>query len=182
GIYATTLLTRPSADLSLVPLAIANIIVTYLSDVFGIRAQIKWPNDVLVNGRKIAGILIEARVQDDRAFLLIGTGINAEPAKDEARPNAVAISEVTKKFGGIDAATEEFVKHLDRRLSQQFDAHSVLREWRSNAIHKPGDRITSVIGDRTASGEWVGIDDQGRALLRNGDEVTTVSAGEFVIT
>jgi BirA family transcriptional regulator, biotin operon repressor / biotin---[acetyl-CoA-carboxylase] ligase len=182
GIYATTLLTRPAADLSLVPLDVANIIVTYLHDVFGIDAQIKWPNDVLVHGKKIAGILIEARIQDDRAFLLIGTGINVEPVDDEARPNAVAISEVARRFNGIDAATEEFVKHLDRRLTMPFDRQAILREWRSHTIHKPGDRITSVVGDRTASGSWVGIDDQGRAMLRNGEEVLTVSAGEFVIT
>lgn len=182
GIYATTLLTRSAADLSLISLAIANIIVSYLRDVFSVDGKIKWPNDVLVAGKKIAGILIEARIQDDRAFLLIGTGINVEPFEDDARPNAVAISEVTKKFKGIAAATEDFVKHLDRRLSEQLDRAAVLAEWRANTIHKPGDRITSVIGDRTASGAWVGIDDQGRALLRNGDEVMTVSAGEFVIT
>jgi BirA family biotin operon repressor/biotin-[acetyl-CoA-carboxylase] ligase len=182
GIYATTLLTRSAADLSLVPLAIANIIVSYLDDVFGIKAQIKWPNDVLVNGKKIAGILIEARIQDDRAFLLIGTGINVEPVEDDARPNAVAISEVTTKFKGIDAATEEFVKHLDRRLTLPFEREAILLEWRSHTIHKQGDRITSVIGERTASGAWLGIDEQGRALLRDGDEVLVVSAGEFVIT
>jgi BirA family transcriptional regulator, biotin operon repressor / biotin---[acetyl-CoA-carboxylase] ligase len=182
GIYATTLLTRPSTDLSLVPLAIANIIVTYLNDIFGVKGQIKWPNDVLVNGKKIAGILIEARIQDDRAFLIVGTGINVEPVQDEARPNAIAISEVTKKFNGVAAATEEFVKHLDQRLSMPFDSRSILTEWRSHTIHKQGDRVTSIIGERTASGEWMGIDDQGRALLRNGSEVMTVSAGEFVIT
>src|SRR5919204_3467746 len=55
GIYATTLLTRPANDLGLVPLAISNIIVSYLGDVFSIHAQIKWPNDVLVQGKKIAG-------------------------------------------------------------------------------------------------------------------------------
>ena len=67
-------------------------------------------------------------------------------------------------------------------MTTPFDRQAILREWRSHTIHKPGDRITSIIGDRTASGAWVGIDDQGRAMLRNGDEVLTVSAGEFVIT
>jgi len=41
----------------------------------GLRPSIKWPNDILVGTRKIAGILIEARVQDDRAYLLIGIGV-----------------------------------------------------------------------------------------------------------
>src|SRR5581483_3291530 len=173
GIYTTTLLTRPAADLSVLPLAIANFIVTYLRDVFSIDAKIKWPNDVLVGGKKIAGILIEARMQDDRAYVLVGIGINVEPVKDEARPNAIAISEVTKKFNGIAAATEEFIKHLDTRLSAPIDRQSVLTEWRANSIHKPGDRITS--------GTWIGIDDQGRAQLRNGSEVITISAGELIV-
>ncbi|HEY6843350.1 MAG TPA: biotin--[acetyl-CoA-carboxylase] ligase [Thermoanaerobaculia bacterium] len=182
GIYATTLLTRPAADLSVLPLAIANIIVTYLRDVFSVEATIKWPNDVLVGGRKIAGILIEARNQDDRAYIVIGTGINVEPVEDESRPNAIAISEVTKRFNGIAAATEEFIKHLDRRLTAPLDRAAVLKEWREHTAHKPGDRITSVVGDRTVTGTWIGIDDQGRAQLRNGTEVLTVSAGELIVT
>ena len=181
GIYATTLLTRAATDLSVVPLAIANIIVTYLHDLFSIDAKIKWPNDVLVAGKKIAGILIEARIQDDRAYLLIGTGINVEPFEDEARPNAVAISEIGQNFKGVAAATEAFIRHLDKRLSVPFDRQSVLDEWRAHTIHKPGDRITSTIGDRTASGTWIGIDDQGRAILRNGDDILTISAGDLLM-
>ena len=50
-----------------------------------------------------------------------------------------------------------------------------------HTIHKPGDRITSTIGDRTASGTWIGIDDQGRAILRNGDDILTISAGDLLM-
>src|SRR5256885_1508732 len=60
GIYATTLMMRPAAELPMVPLEIANIVASYLREVFAVDARIKWPNDVLVGGRKIAGILIEA--------------------------------------------------------------------------------------------------------------------------
>src|SRR5262245_44735401 len=69
GIYATTLLMRPAGELAMVPLEIANIIASYLREIFGIEARIKWPNDILVDGRKIAGILIEARMHDDHAYL-----------------------------------------------------------------------------------------------------------------
>ena len=47
--------------------------------------------------------------------------------------------------------------------------------------HKPGDRIASVVGDRTVSGTWVGIDEEGRALVRNGDEVMAISAGDLMM-
>jgi BirA family biotin operon repressor/biotin-[acetyl-CoA-carboxylase] ligase len=183
GIYATILLTRPLDELPMAPLAMATFVASYLRDVFGIDARIKWPNDVLVGGRKIAGILIEARTQDDLAFLLIGVGINVEPVADDARPNAVSISEVsTRGFHGISAATEAFIEHVDERLGKRFDRDEILAEWRRVTVHKPGDRITSVIGERTVSGTWGGIDEQGRALLKNGEEVIVVSAGDLIVT
>ena len=182
GIYATTLLTRTAQELPLVPLAMANIVASYLRETFAIDARIKWPNDVLVGGRKIAGILIEARMQENRAYLLIGTGINVEPVTDEARPNAVAISEVSRRdFDGIGNATLAFIEHVDARLAQPLDHDEVLREWRSLAVHQQGDRIQCVVGDRTLTGTWAGIDEQGRAMLRSGDTTITISAGDLLL-
>lgn len=182
GIYATTLLSRPVRELPVVPLAIANIVATFLRETFAIDARIKWPNDVLVGGRKIAGILIEARVQDERVYLLIGTGVNVEPVKDDARPNAIAISEVSPRtFGGIETATTAFVEHLDEQLSRPFVHDEVLAQWRELAVHEPGDRIHCVIGERTIDGTWMGIDEQGRALLNTGSGPIAVSAGDLFL-
>ncbi len=182
GIYATTLLSRPLHELPLVPLAIANIVATYLRDTFGIDARIKWPNDILVDGRKIAGILIEARVQDERVYLLIGTGVNVEPVKDDERPNAVAISEVSpRNFGGIETATAAFVEHIDEQLSHPFDHDQVLGQWRALAVHESGDRIHCVVGDRTIDGTWAGIDEQGRAVLNTPSGTLAVSAGDLFL-
>jgi BirA family biotin operon repressor/biotin-[acetyl-CoA-carboxylase] ligase len=182
GIYATTLFTCPAAALPLMPLEMANVVASYLRDVFGIDARIKWPNDILVGGRKIAGILIEARLLEARAHLLIGTGINVEPVKDDARPNAVAITEVSpREFRGIAAATEAFVEHVDERLRRPLDRERVLDEWRGLTVHRSGDRIACVVGERTVSGTWGGIDEQGRALLRDGAEVVAVSAGDLIL-
>jgi BirA family biotin operon repressor/biotin-[acetyl-CoA-carboxylase] ligase len=182
GIYATTLISRPVRELPLVPLAIANIVATYLRDTFAIDARIKWPNDVLVGARKIAGILIEARVQDERLYLLIGTGVNVEPVKDDARPNAIAISEVTPRhFGGIETATTAFVEHIDDQLSRPLDHDDVLQQWRSLSVHKPGDRIHCVIGERTFDGTWVGIDEHGRAMLNTASGMTAISAGDLFL-
>src|SRR5436305_12062541 len=91
GIYATTLLPLPAGKLPLVPLAIANIVASYFRDVFGLDARIKWPNDILVGGKKIAGILIEARINEERAFRMIVTGINVDPGSADIRPSAATI-------------------------------------------------------------------------------------------
>jgi BirA family biotin operon repressor/biotin-[acetyl-CoA-carboxylase] ligase len=183
GIYASILLSRTVDALPLIPLGMANIVASYLRDVFGIDARIKWPNDVLVGGRKIAGVLIEARVQDDRVFLIIGIGINVEPVEDETRPNATSISEVSPRdFRGMPSATEAFIEYVDERLSRPFKREEVLAEWRRLTMHKPGDKITCVIGERTVTGTWNGIDDQGRALLRDGNKTVAVSAGDVILT
>jgi BirA family biotin operon repressor/biotin-[acetyl-CoA-carboxylase] ligase len=182
GIYSTILISRPVSELPVIPMAMANIVASYLREVFAIDARVKWPNDILVGGRKIAGILIEARVQEERVFLMIGIGVNVEPVRDEARPNAVSISEVTSRtFGGIGSATEAFIEHVDQRLGSTFEREAVLDEWRSHAIHQPGDRITCVLGDRTVIGTWSGIDEHGRALLRSGEEMIAVSAGDLIL-
>jgi len=182
GIYATALVSRPAPDLAMLPLEIANIVAGYLREVFAIEAGIKWPNDILAGGRKIAGILIEARVQDDRAFLVVGTGVNVEPVKDETRSNAVSISEAApRNFTGIADATVAFIEYVDERLARPFDPDRVLSEWRRLTVHRSGDRITCAIGDRTIFGTWGGIDDQGRALIRQGEETAAISAGDLIM-
>jgi BirA family biotin operon repressor/biotin-[acetyl-CoA-carboxylase] ligase len=182
GIYSTTLLSCSVRELPLVPLEMANIVAAYLREVFAIDAKVKWPNDILADNRKIAGILIEARVQEERAYLLIGTGINVEPVSDATRPNAVAISELSPRgLHGIESATVAFIEHVDERLARGFDHDRVLAEWRAHTIHRPGDRITCVIGERTLIGTWSGIDEDGRALLHSGDETIAVSAGDLIL-
>jgi BirA family biotin operon repressor/biotin-[acetyl-CoA-carboxylase] ligase len=183
GIYATTMLTRRASELPLIPLAIATIVARFLKDAFGIEARIKWPNDVMANGRKIAGILIEARLQHDLAYLLIGIGVNVEPVQDDARPNATSIREVSARdYAGIESATLKFIEHMDRGLSRTLDRNDVLNEWRALAIHRDGDSISVNLGDRTVTGTWGGIDDQGRALLKQGSHTTAISAGDLILT
>ncbi len=181
GIYATTLLTRSARDLALIPLEMANIVASYLRERFAIDARVKWPNDVLANGMKIAGILIEARVQEDRAFLIIGTGVNVEPVASDDRPNATSIHELAPdRFRGLEEATLAFIEHVDSQLSRPLARDRVLGEWRSMTIHSPGDRITSVVNDRRISGTWSGIDDEGRALINDGSVTLAISAGELI--
>jgi BirA family biotin operon repressor/biotin-[acetyl-CoA-carboxylase] ligase len=182
GIYATALVTRPLRELPILPLAMAAFLAGYLRTEYGIDARIKWPNDVLVDRRKIAGILMEARIQEERVFLLIGMGINVEPVQDDTRPNAVAISEVAE--GGavdVEAATRAFIHHLDACLSQPFVHADVLRTWRELSVHQPGDQIHCVIGERTVDGTWSHIDDHGRAVLTTAGGQIAVSAGDLFL-
>jgi BirA family transcriptional regulator, biotin operon repressor / biotin---[acetyl-CoA-carboxylase] ligase len=183
GIYATMLLTRPADEMPFVPLLMASILARYLIDTFGIDARIKWPNDVMADGHKIAGILIEARVHEGKAYMLIGIGVNVEPVQDDNRPNATAIRDVAARdYRGIEDATRRFIDSVDAGISRKFERAATLDEWRRLSIHRTGDAITCVLGDRTVSGAWGGIDEHGRALLKHRDQTIAVSAGDLILT
>ena len=179
GIYATVMHTRPATDLSLVPLSIAVTIASFLRMRFGIDARIKWPNDVLVGGRKIAGILIEARTQESKVFLIIGAGINVTSLADELNPNATSIAENHTDAVDLEATTMAFIEYLDAQLARPFDREKVIRRWNELSVHAEGEAIRCLVGDRMLSGSWGGIDEHGRALLRNGGDVTAISAGDL---
>jgi BirA family biotin operon repressor/biotin-[acetyl-CoA-carboxylase] ligase len=182
GIYATALLTRTSGELPLLPLEIAVMVASYLHEVFGIDARVKWPNDVYAAGKKIAGILIEARIQEERAYLSIGIGVNVEPVTDDSRPHSVAIRELSARdFRGLDEATVAFIEHIDEQLSRPVDRDSIIAAWRKLSIHKAGDRLTCVLHERTVSGTWIGIAEDGRALVRQGDKTLAISAGDIIV-
>ena len=183
GLYASVvLLPEPPAPPPAALTMAAGLAVRDLLLELGLAARLKWPNDVLVGGAKIAGILIEARIQEDRVFLMIGTGINVEPVKDDTRPNAITIREAsTRPLTGTDDATLAFIEHLDEQLSHPLEHDAVLEQWRALTIHRPGDRIHCVLGEKTVDGTWARIDEEGRAVLNTSEGPIVVSAGDLLL-
>lgn len=182
GIYATTMAMLAPAQTRLLPLRVGVGIARFLRETFAVDAKLKWPNDVLVGGRKIAGILIESRTRDSEVFVLIGTGLNVHALGPDAPPNVVSIAEASSRDAiDLDSATTAFVEFMDGFLSSFGDDESLLDEWQSLSVHSPGDRIECILGDRTISGTWQGIDQSGRAMIRSGTETVYVSAGDLII-
>jgi len=182
GIYATILHTRPLAELPLVPLAIGVIVAGFLRETYAIEARIKWPNDIVVGRAKIAGTLIEARLREEAAALIIGTGINIEPLGPDGPPNATSVSEQARgRAVDVDSATVAFIEFLDAQLSRPFERDETLRQWRSLSTHAPGDALSCVVGGRSIEGRWQGIDEQGRAMIGQGEETIFISAGDLMM-
>ncbi|HXI13169.1 MAG TPA: biotin--[acetyl-CoA-carboxylase] ligase [Thermoanaerobaculia bacterium] len=182
GIYATTMYTRKASEFALIPLEIANLIADFLIEVCGVDAAVKWPNDVLVKGKKIAGILIDARMRESEVFLLIGTGINVRSVDSAALIHATSIEETTS-LESVDLVqiTTAFIEFVDSRLALPFDPAGTLDRWRKLTVHKSGESVTCQIGERNVSGIWEGIDDTGRALIRETSGLVKVSAGDLVV-
>jgi BirA family biotin operon repressor/biotin-[acetyl-CoA-carboxylase] ligase len=180
GIYATALHALPAEEVGILPLRVACMVATFLREAYAIDARIKWPNDILVDGRKIAGILIEARLQEAGAYAIIGVGINVFPS-DAAPVNAVALSQVSKRDTiDLRSATVAFIEQVDRELSRHPSVAEVVDRWRELTAYKEGDRVSCHVGATLVEGSWQGIDDSGRALIRSGGETIVIAAGDIV--
>lgn len=180
GIWATILHTRKASELALLPLEVATAIVTLLDERFGVEARIKWPNDVLVNGKKIAGILIEARAREADAFVVIGTGINVRPLGSEGPPGSTSIEETSPSPIALESAIEAFVETMDRELFRPYDPKRILDRWRELTAHREGDRVGFASGGETIEGTWKGIDEAGRARIAIGAGTRLFAAGDLI--
>lgn len=150
--------------------------------VAGFRPQIKWPNDLLVNGRKLAGLLIETEPSGARlAFAVVGIGINVKHETDDFSPEvrglATSLRLVTgESFRRADVLVA-LLQAFERRLARPF---AEAREaWAASSLTL-GQRVTLTTARGTKHGQAVGLDESGALLLRgNSGEVEVVTAGDM---
>lgn len=180
GIYATLLQSRSREHMAVLPMEIAVIVARYLRSIYRIEARIKWPNDIVVNGIKLAGILIEARSSEETVYLIIGIGINVLPVEVDGAATT-SIAEAAGRPIALDDAIMHFVQSVDDSLFSSPSDDETMAKWREWSVHRSGDVITARVGERTINGTWDGIDEHGHARIVQNDGTTMVIAsGEIV--
>ncbi len=162
--------------------------VSAIRKVTGLEAGIKWPNDILVSGRKAGGILLEMKTDADMIrFVAIGIGINVN-MDVEALPEEIrSLSTTLLKEGNIKVDRARLLENIlteAERLYKDVVAGKgsvILKEWRELSS-MAGRQVSVQMHDKTISGIAEDIDDKGRLIVRlpsGGRE--TVSAGDVTI-
>ncbi len=164
---------RPIGErpLSLLPLCVAIAVCETAESLrSGVKCGLKWPNDVLLGGRKLAGVLIETRPQDDWAVVGVGLNLAIEP-----RDFPTELRETATSLDG-DASLEGARSSLDERLEYWLEAarKDVLDAWRERDVLR-GRKVVWSEGSGVADG----VDDRGSLLVivPNGKRLA-LSAGE----
>lgn len=146
-------------------------------------AGLKWPNDVLVDGRKVAGILLELSGDPaDVCHVVIGIGVNVNMLADRGAIDQPWTSMRAELGGLVDR--NEFVGELNRQLSLYLGMHqasgfSALRdEWQDNHLWQ-GRNVTLTTGACPVSGVVLGVDRSGALRLRVAGVEQSFSGGEL---
>ncbi len=130
GLYMTALL-EVGSHANLIPLVAGVAVAETMRDHFGVEAVLKWPNDVLIEGRKVGGILVDAEWSgDERGVLLLGVGINLNNAIPEHLEEATSLSEESGEEIDVEAFLERLLESLDGLLQKlKTDPREVLTKW-----------------------------------------------------
>jgi len=181
NIYLTLLL-RPTVDqlrrLSIItPLAVALAI----EETTGLTPQIKWPNDVLLSGRKVSGILIETDFSgSEPRYALLGPGVNVNFEIDPASEIA-GIATSLKQELGADVSREAVLAALLNHLEALYtapDPRAVREAWKSR-LETLGRDVTLTFRGESFPGHAEDVDDAGNLILRLPDgSHRTFEAGE----
>jgi len=165
-------------------LAVAVAVCRALAELEVTGVGVKWPNDLLVKGRKLAGILVEMQgLPEGPCHLVIGIGINVAMNESDARridQPWIDLSCVTQQGVERNRLAIALTRHL-RTILKQFEDEGLSRlrqEWALLDAYA-GQPVTLSLGEKQLTGICRGIDDQGALLLETGAGIRAFSGGEI---
>ena len=193
GIYATLLVELTSWDprrISVLPLLVGTATAQALrSPVAGTprgnEIRLKWPNDVVVSGRKLGGILIESVEREGRRFGIVGIGINhGHGPEDLPDPRATSLRLVYSGAGvelpSLGDTTVGLCRGVTDAVENPQDDEQVLETYRGLSAHRPGDQLSWSSHEGPVDGRFVEIDRDGAIVLETDYGRRRVSSGDVV--
>ncbi len=134
------------------------------------HAKIKWPNDILLNGKKVAGILLESKTNRGGTSCIVGVGINChqkpDSFPDEIRPTATSIDIESGSVVDRTTLAKRLLTSVDRWIEvAQENSEKVIETWCKLSIQL-GHRTTVIFNGATFTGHCVGIDPEKGLVLR----------------
>jgi BirA family biotin operon repressor/biotin-[acetyl-CoA-carboxylase] ligase len=163
------------AYISKITLMTAVVLIQSLKSLFDIPVLIKWPNDIIIEEKKLCGILTEMSAESDRInYVVVGIGVNANIAREqfseEIRSRSASLQEKIgkqiSKTSLVRLMLENFEKQYDLLKRKQFV--TILKEWKLNA-HTLGKKITVESAGQKIFGEAVDITTEGALVIKTED-------------
>jgi BirA family biotin operon repressor/biotin-[acetyl-CoA-carboxylase] ligase len=172
GLYLSAVIRPPLSLVDVPPMTLAiGIGLCDAARAVGAAAELKWPNDALVRGRKLAGVLLEAHSQGHRLdAVIVGIGVNIAPGGLPPELAATAITLADAAGAPVDRAI--FLEHLLANVERWIDRYiasglaAIAPAWHDRMATGVSARAT--VAGLELRGEVAGLDGDGSLLLRDG--------------
>jgi len=188
GIWMSIII-HPKFDITyatLVPIATSLAICIAIEKTLKINTKLKWPNDVTVKGKKVAGVLINASmISNQIENMVLGIGINFKINPDELKnsikktPNFYGVATLVKKNQSMSPLVKQFLYELENvlQLINSGQIKKIINGWtkRSSTI---GRNVSILTNDGHKSGKAVRIDNEGGLIISKGKKTDRVLVGD----
>ena len=163
---------------------IAGLAITDCLIDYGIQAKLKWPNDILINGKKVGGILCESKISGGVIkSIVIGIGINVnEPIEafpNNLRKNATALMIESGTQYQIEILLANILNHLEHRIQNQDETYLQILDWEKFCAHL-GQKVTFHIGREIVTGIFKGLTETGQAIITINNKEVNFDSGEII--
>ena len=188
GIWMSIII-HPKFDVryaTLVPIATSLAICIAIEKTLKINTKLKWPNDVTVKGKKVAGVLINASmISNQIENMVLGIGINFKINPDELKnsikktPNFYGVATLVKKNQNMSPLVKQFLYELENvlQLINSGQIKKIINGWtkRSSTI---GRNVSILTNEGHKSGKAVRIDNEGGLIISKGKKTDRVLVGD----
>lgn len=186
GLYLSLIL-RPRLEMNVWPLltlTAALAVADALRRACALNADIKWPNDLVVNDRKLCGILAETVETNSVPAAILGIGINL--TNEVLSPDISVTATCVETATGVRPAAELVLLELTRAFGERYDflqsqggAEHTIREWCANSSYGIGRRVRVSMSDEVFEGTTRGLESDGALRVEtNSGKIRIVRAGD----
>jgi BirA family biotin operon repressor/biotin-[acetyl-CoA-carboxylase] ligase len=175
----------PLAYLPLLIMVASLATANAIERVTGLKAQLKWPNDVLINSKKVCGILVESDVKGSRVdYAVIGIGLNVNINLADfpgIAPVATSLSHELGRYVSRRRLIQSLLAEAERLYLALGEGDSVFRQWREQLVTL-GQKVRVSSGEATCEGIAESVAPDGSLLLRQPDgNLLKVVAGDVTL-
>jgi len=184
----------PFEEIQTITLAASVAVVKALKEVADIETGIKWPNDIIINGKKVCGILVEMNMEIDRInFLVLGIGLNVNQQPndfpEEIRDKATSLRISIEQSLGLQKPLKrsELIRVILLKFEEIYDKvicgayEEIISEWEKYSLTL-GKEVSMTYKDKQCTGIAEGITKDGKLIVRSGDgTVREVLSGEVSV-
>jgi len=170
SIQCSIVLTDYKLNPELLSLTCAVAVADGLGIIGGAEAKIKWPNDIILNGKKVAGILLESKLNNDGGAYILGIGINCHQKQDcfgpELQPIATSIDIESHSITDRVSLAKRLLTSVEHWLEvAEYNSEKVTEKWRQLSIQL-NHRVKLIYNGQEFAGNCIGIDPEKGLILQ----------------